>query len=205
MMRVGVLASGYGSNLQALLDVAAAGAPYEVAVVIANVATAPALDRARRAGVPAYFVDHRGRTRRAFESDLARLLSEARVDLVCLAGFLRILSPRFVSQFPGRILNIHPALLPAFGGPGMYGDRVHEAVLASGARQSGCTIHLVDESVDGGPIVTQAVVPVLEGDTPATLAARVAEAEHRLYPAVVRAIAEGRLLPVLSAAVSAGG
>ena len=204
-MRVGVLASGYGSNLQALLDAAAAGAPYEVAVVIANIADAPALDRARRAGVPAHVVDHRGRPRQDYEADLVQILREARVDLVCLAGFMRILSPWFVVQFPGRILNIHPALLPAFGGPGMYGLRVHEAVLAAGATQSGCTIHLVDERVDGGPIVAQATVSVLAGDTPATLAARVAEAEHRLYPVVVRAIAEGRLLPGLRAAVLAGG
>jgi len=204
-MRVGVFASGYGSNLQALLDAAAAGAPYEVAVVIANIADAPALDRARRAGVPAHVVDHRGRPRQDYEADLVQILREARVDLVCLAGFMRILSPWFVVQFPGRILNIHPALLPAFGGPGMYGLRVHEAVLAAGATQSGCTIHLVDERVDGGPIVAQATVSVLAGDTPATLAARVAEAEHRLYPVVVRAIAEGRLLPGLRAAVLAGG
>ena len=204
-MRVGVFVSGYGSNLQALLDAGAGGAPYDVAVVIANIADAPALDRARRAGVPAHVVDHRGRPRQDYEADLVQILREARVDLVCLAGFMRILSPWFVVQFPGRILNIHPALLPAFGGPGMYGLRVHEAVLAAGATQSGCTIHLVDERVDGGPIVAQATVSVLAGDTPATLAARVAEAEHRLYPVVVRAIAEGRLLPGLRAAVLAGG
>jgi len=174
-------------------------------VVIANIADAPALDRARRDGVPAHVVDHRGRPRQDYEADLVQILREARVDLVCLAGFMRILSPWFVVQFPGRILNIHPALLPAFGGPGMYGLRVHEAVLAAGATQSGCTIHQVDETVDGGPIVAQATVSVLAGDTPATLAARVAEAEHRLYPVVVRAIAEGRLLPGLRAAVLAGG
>lgn len=205
MIRVGVLASGYGSNLQALLDAGAAGAPYEVAVVIANVADAPALDRARRAGIPAQFVDHRGRPRRDFEADLVRLLREARVDLICLAGFMRILSPWFIAQFPERILNIHPALLPAFGGPGMHGLHVHEAVLAAGATQSGCTIHLVNETVDGGPIVAQVPVPVLAGDTPAALAARVTEAEHRLYPAVVRAVAEGRLLPGRGAAAPAGG
>ncbi len=205
MIRVGVLASGYGSNLQALLDAGAAGAPYEVAVVIANVADAPALDRARQAGIPAQFVDHRGRPRRDFEADLVRLLREARVDLICLAGFMRILSPWFIAQFPERILNIHPALLPAFGGPGMHGRHVHEAVLAAGATQSGCTIHLVNETVDGGPIVAQVTVPVLAGDTPAALAARVTEAGHRLYPAVVRAVAEGRLLPGLGAAAPAGG
>ncbi len=205
MMRAGVLASGFGSNLQALLDAAAAGAPYEVAVVVANNADASALDRARRAGVPAHFVDHRRRSRQDFEAELARILHEASVDLVCLAGFMRILSPWFVTQFAGRILNIHPALLPAFGGSGMYGLRVHEAVLASGATRSGCTIHLVDETVDGGPIVAQAIVSLRPDDTPATLAARVAEAEHRLYPEVLRAIAEERLLPGLRRAVPTGG
>jgi phosphoribosylglycinamide formyltransferase-1 len=198
-MRVGVLASGYGSNLQALLDAAAAGAPYTVSVVIANVAGAPALERARRAGVPAHLVEHRGRPRREFEADLLRLLREAGVDLVCLAGFLRILSPWFVAHYRGRILNIHPALLPAFGGRGMYGLRVHEAVLASGAPCSGCTIHLVDETVDGGQILAQATVPILPQDTPETLAARVAQAEHRLYPEVVRAIAVGQILPEIRA------
>ncbi|MDR7473899.1 MAG: phosphoribosylglycinamide formyltransferase [Armatimonadota bacterium] len=204
-MRIGVLVSGYGSNLQALLDAAAAGAPYTVAVVIANIAGAPALERARRAGVPAHLVEHRGRSRREFEADLLRLLREARVDLVCLAGFLRILSPWFVSHFRGRILNIHPALLPAFGGRGMYGLRVHEAVLASGALRSGCTVHLVDETVDGGPILAQATVPVLPGDTPETLAARVAQAEHRLYPEVVGEVASGRLLLKVRVAPAAGG
>lgn len=197
MMRVGVLASGRGSNLQALIDaardVARDGAPYEIAVVISNVADAPALDRARRAGVLAHWVDHRGRPREAFEADLARLLREARADVICLAGFLRILSPWFVSQFRGRILNIHPSLLPAFGGAGLIGMRVHEAVLTAGARETGCTIHQVDETVDGGPIVAQAIVPVHPGDTPEILAERVAREEHRLYPHVVRSIAEGRL------------
>ena len=193
MMRVGVLASGRGSNLQALIDDARDGAPYEIAVVISNVADAPALDRARRAGIPAHWVDHRGRPREAFEADLARLLREARADVICLAGFLRILSPWFVSQFLGRILNIHPSLLPAFGGPGLIGMRVHEAVLAAGVRETGCTIHQVDETVDGGPIVAQAIVPVRPGDTPEILAERVAREEHRLYPHVVRSIAEGRL------------
>ncbi len=196
-MRVGVLASGEGTNLQALLDAAVGGAPYQVAVVISNVRAAPALARAERTGIPAHWVDHR-RRRPAFETDLVRILTDARVELVCLAGFLRILSPWFVAQFPGRILNIHPALLPAFGGPGMYGLHVHEAALASGRRESGCTIHVVDDSVDGGPIVAQTVVPILPGDTPVALAARVAAAEHRLYPQVVSAVARGDItLPSL--------
>jgi folate-dependent phosphoribosylglycinamide formyltransferase PurN len=112
---------------------------------------------------------------------------------VCLAGFLRILSPSFVHAFRGRIMNIHPALLPAFGGKGMYGERVHEAVLASGAGESGCTVHFVTEEPDAGPIIAQTTVPVEDGDTPATLSARVRKAELRLYPLAVRLFAEGRL------------
>lgn len=200
-LRVGVLVSGTGTNLQALLDAAANGAPFQVGIVISNISDAPALERARQAGVAAQFVDHRGRPRDAFDADLARVLEEAGTDLVCLAGFLRILSPPFVARFRGRILNIHPALLPQsppalpprFGGAGMYGLRVHEAVLASGEPESGCTIHVVDETTDGGPQVACAVVPVLPGDTPAVLAARVAETEHRLYPEVVARFARGDL------------
>ena len=115
------------------------------------------------------------------------------VELLCLAGFLRILSPRFVAAYAGRIMNIHPALLPAFGGKGMYGERVHRAVLASGARTSGATVHFVTDVPDGGPIIAQAAVPVEDGDTPATLAARVAGAERRLYPYAIRLFAQGRL------------
>jgi len=194
-LRVGVLVSGTGSNLQALIDACRAGAiPAEVVLVVSNVPTALALERARAGGIPAVVVDHRAyATRAAFEAALRGALEAHRVQLVCLAGFLRILSPDFVAAFSGRIMNIHPALLPAFGGKGMYGERVHRAVLASGARQSGCTVHFVTEVPDGGPIIASAMVPVEAGDTPATLAARVARAEHRLYPLAVRWFAEGRL------------
>jgi phosphoribosylglycinamide formyltransferase-1 len=194
-LRVGVLASGAGSNLQAIIDACRDGAvPARVVVVISNVPSAFALERARRCGIPACAVDHTGYLSvDRFEAAVREILEAHRVGLVCLAGFLRILSPRFVGAFAGRIVNIHPALLPAFGGKGMYGERVHRAVLASGARVSGCTVHFVTEVPDGGPIVAQATVPVEEGDTPATLAARVASAEHRLYPHAVRLFAEGRL------------
>ena len=194
-LRVGVLASGTGSNLQAIIDACRTGTvPAEVVLVISNVPTAQALDRARAGGVPAVVVDHRAcPTREAFESALQEALDAHRVELVCLAGFLRILSARFTAAFAGRIMNIHPALLPAFGGKGMYGERVHQAVLASGARRSGCTVHFVTEVPDGGPIIAQASVPVEEGDTPARLAARVAQQEHRLYPLAVRLFAEGRV------------
>jgi len=194
-LRVGVLASGNGSNLQALIDACRKGeVPAVVVVVVSNVPEAYALVRARAAGIPAVLVDHRAHaSAQSFESAVRECLVKHAVELVCLAGFLRILSPVFVAEFRGRILNIHPALLPRFGGKGMYGDRVHRAVLASGARQSGCTVHFVTEIPDGGPIVAQATVPVAEGDTPAMLAARVARAEHRLYPEVVRLYAERRL------------
>lgn len=194
-MRLAVYASGSGTILQALLDNfgPGRGAPAEVALVVSNNPGAFALARARGAGVPTAVVDHRGQSREAFEADLAAVTEAHRIDLVCLAGFLRILSPAFVRRYAGRILNTHPALLPAFGGRGMYGERVHQAVLAAGVAVSGCTIHLVDEVPDGGPIVAQAAVPVLPGDTPATLAARVQAEERRLYPEVVRWWAAGRL------------
>lgn len=194
-LRVGVLVSGGGSSLQALIDACRIGdLPAAIAVVISNVPTAFALERARAAGIPAVIVSHRAAASPdEFEMRLRDSLVAHRVELVCLAGFLRILSARFVAAFPGRIMNIHPALLPAFGGRGMYGERVHAAVLASGVRQTGCTVHFVTEVPDGGPIIAQATVPVEPDDTPATLAVRVARAEHRLYPAAVRLFAERRL------------
>jgi len=153
-----------------------------------------ALERARRAGVPAILIDHRGRSVESFEADLFAVIDVHRAGLICLAGFLRILSPVFVRRYAGRILNTHPALLPAFGGKGMYGERVHRAVLDAGSAVSGCTIHIVNETPDGGPIVAQATVPVLPGDTPETLAERVKAEERRLYPEVVRRWAGGRIM-----------
>jgi phosphoribosylglycinamide formyltransferase-1 len=193
--RVAVLASGNGTTLQAILDAFCppTGAPVTVALVVSNNSAAYALERARLAGVPAVVVDHRGRSREAFEAGLAAVVDAHRIDLICLAGFMRILTPAFVSRYPGRILNTHPALLPAFGGKGMYGDHVHRAVLDAGETVTGCTVHVVDEVPDGGPIVGQTAVPVLEGDTPETLAARVQAAERRLYPDVIRWWAAGRV------------
>ncbi|HLW47520.1 MAG TPA: phosphoribosylglycinamide formyltransferase [bacterium] len=194
-LRVGVLVSGTGTVLQALIDACGAGGvPAQIAVVVSNVSGAFALERARTAGIPAVTLDHREfPNRAAFEAALRDTLDRARVELVCLAGFLRILTPGFVDAFAGRIMNIHPALLPAFGGKGMYGGRVHEAVLASGARVSGCTVHFVTRDPDAGPIIVQASVPVEDGDTPATLSARVRREELRAYPLAVRLFAEGRL------------
>lgn len=196
MTKVAVFASGSGGTLQAILDAFAvppASGNVRIAVVVSNNPAAFALERARRAGVPTVVADHRGRPLEAFEAGLAAAVDARAANLICLAGFLRILSPAFVTRYAGRILNTHPALLPAFGGKGMYGERVHRAVLAAGSATSGCTIHLVDEIPDGGPIVAQVAVPVLDGDTPASLAERVQVAERRLYPDVIRWWAEGRV------------
>ena len=182
-LRVAVLASGGGSNLQALLDAARdPEAGFRIVLVISNRPQAGALARAERAGVPTATIGADGRD----AAVLVALLREARAGLVVLAGYLKLVPPEVAAVFAGRMLNIHPAPLPAFGGPGMYGRRVHEAVLASGARLSGPTVHLVDERYDHGRILAQWPVPVEPGDDPDTLAARVLEAEHGLLPAVVR-------------------
>jgi phosphoribosylglycinamide formyltransferase-1 len=186
--KIGVLVSGRGSNLQALVDAAGRGElGGEVAVVVSNVEGAPALERARAAGVPAVFHDHRGKKREDFDAEVVEILRAHQVDLVCLAGFMRLLSPVFVRAFPGRIVNIHPALLPAF--PGLDAQR---QAWEHGAKVSGATVHLVDEGLDSGPIVAQEAVSVLSSDTAETLAARILEVEHRLYPRAVRLLLEGR-------------
>jgi phosphoribosylglycinamide formyltransferase-1 len=189
-LRLGVLISGRGSNLQALIDAfAPPGAPAEVVLVLSNEPAAPGLSRARVAGIRAEVVDHRDhRDRGAFDRALAAALEAAGVDLVCLAGFMRILSDEVVDRWRDRLVNIHPSLLPAF--PGL---RTHERAIAAGVRFAGCTVHFVRPQVDSGPIIVQAAVPVRPDDTPATLAARVLEAEHRIYPLAVRWIAEGRV------------
>lgn len=195
MIKIGVLASGAGTNLQAIIDTCARGEiDGRVVVVVSNNPKAKALDRARAAGIPAVAMHHRAfPDRDTFDAKLVEILHSYEVDLVCLAGFMRILGPSFVAQFPGRIMNIHPALLPSFGGLGMYGDRVHKTVLDSGVKFSGCTIHFANEAPDGGPIILQAVVPVQDDDTVETLAARIAQEERRLYPEAVRLFAQGRL------------
>jgi phosphoribosylglycinamide formyltransferase 1 len=177
-VRVAVLASGGGTNLQALLDACGPGAPARVIRVISNRADAGALERARAAGIPAVVLRDP-----ADSGELLAALADA--DLVVLAGYLKLIPAAAVARFPRRMINIHPALLPAFGGPGMYGRRVHAAVLASGVAESGATVHYVDEHYDRGPIVAQRTVPVLPGDTPETLAARVLAVEHELLPQVV--------------------
>jgi len=196
MTHVGVLASGNGTNLQAILD--ASQAPKSigarVAVVISNEPQAFALERARKMGVDAVVVNHRDfDTRERFEEKLIEELDSREVGLVCLAGFMRILTPLFVRHYQGRMMNIHPALLPLFGGKGFYGDKVHRAALESGMKFSGCTVHFVTEETDGGPIILQAAVPILDDDTAETLAGRIHKKEHEIYPEAVKLFAEGRL------------
>lgn len=186
--RIAVLASGRGSNLQAILDYLdqTPGASYEIVAVISNKADAGALDVARARRIQATVVDA------AADSDGAVLLSklrEARTDIVALAGYLRKIPNAVVSAFHGRIVNIHPALLPRHGGAGMYGGRVHQAVLAADERESGATVHLVDAEYDRGPIVAQWRVPVLPGDDPHALAERVLLVEHNLYPRALEIVA----------------
>jgi phosphoribosylglycinamide formyltransferase-1 len=187
-LRVGVLISGRGTNLQALIDAAAAGRlGGEIALVVSNFADAPGLDRARGAGIPAMVRDHRGRRREDHDGDLVDALRGAGVGLVCLAGYLRLLSPAFVRAFPERILNVHPSLLPAF--PGLNAQR---QAWEHGVRVSGATVHFVEETLDSGPIVLQEAVAVRPDDTPDVLASRILEAEHRIYPRAVRLVLGGR-------------
>ncbi len=195
-IQIAVLASGGGSNLQALLDAWCSRqfGEAEIVLVVSDKPGAKALERGRVAGVTSIGLDPAGfPSREAYDRELAGQLSRRGIGLVCLAGYLRILTPEFTRLFALRILNIHPALLPAFGGPGMFGCHVHDAVVTSGAKYSGCTVHFVDEGTDTGPIVLQSIVPVMEHDTPESLAERVLVEEHRIYPRAVALFCENRL------------
>ena len=188
--RVAVLISGRGSNMTALIEAARAeDYPAEIVLVVSNRPEAAGLAPAREAGVATVIVDHRpfGEDREAFERALDAELRAHRIDFVCLAGFMRLLTPWFVARWSGRMLNIHPALLPQF-----KGLDTHRRALDAGVKQHGATVHFVVPEVDAGPIVAQGVVTVREDDTEATLAARVLEVEHRIYPQALRALAEGR-------------
>jgi phosphoribosylglycinamide formyltransferase-1 len=191
-MKLAVFASGGGSNFQAIVDAAASGRfSGEVVLCVSNRKAAGVLERAQTAGIPTVVLSPRNFDDAAeYEDVLLVTLSRYGVDFIALAGYLQKIPPKIVERFRGRIVNIHPALLPAFGGKGMYGIHVHEAVLAAGVSTSGATVHVVAEEYDTGPIVLQEAVPVEPGDTPETLAARVLEVEHRLYPAALALLAE---------------
>ena len=186
--RIGVLISGRGSNLPALIEAQARGElGGEIAVVVSNVETAAGLERASKAGIATVVRPHKGKKREDYDGEVVEVLREHGVDLVCLAGFMRLLSPVFVRAFPERILNIHPALLPAF--PGLDAQK---QAFEHGVKVSGATVHLVDEGLDSGAIVAQEAVPVRSDDDVESLAARILEAEHRLYPRAVRLLLGGR-------------
>jgi len=189
-MRLGVLASGSGSNLQAILDGCANGSiPAQVAVVICNVPGAKALQRAEAARVPTVLLDHKQfGSRDDYDRAVVAELRRHRVELVCLAGFMRLIGAVLLTEFQNKILNIHPSLLPAF--PGLHAVR---QALAARVRVSGCTVHVIDQGTDSGPILIQAAVPVLDGDTEETLAARILRQEHRCYPRAIALWAEGRV------------
>jgi phosphoribosylglycinamide formyltransferase-1 len=190
VLKIGVLASGSGSNLQSIIDNSERGVlPIDIACVISNNVGAFALERARKHGIPALHIDHRIFTgREAYDAALVETLHEYGVELVVLAGFMRIITPVLLDAFPAAVMNIHPALLPAF--PGLHAQR---QAIDYGVKVSGCTVHFVDAGTDTGPIIIQAAVPVMEGDTEETLSARIVTEEHRIYPEAVRLFAEGRL------------
>jgi phosphoribosylglycinamide formyltransferase-1 len=194
-LRLGFLVSHGGSNLQAILDAIRAGRlEAEPRLVISNNSTAPALERARQAGLPALHLS--GQTHSdpdALDHAITGALARHGVELVVLAGYMKKLGPRALGAYPRRVLNIHPALLPKFGGQGMFGLRVHQAVLAAGERETGVTIHLVDAEYDHGPALAQARVPVMPGDSPETLQARVLAVEHCLYVETLQRIAAGEI------------
>lgn len=191
-IKIAVLISGGGSNLQALIDACKSeGYPAEIAVVISNKADAHGLERAKNAGIEAQVINHRDHEgREGFDAALVAAITPYDVDLICLAGFMRILTPVFINAFEGRIINTHPALLPNHGGEGMYGRNVHEAVIAARDSESGCSIHEVIVDVDQGPVILQRSVAVKDGDTAEDLEQRVLAQEHIAYPEAVRILAE---------------
>ena len=193
--RLAVLVSGGGTNLQAIIDaIEARGIPAEIGVVISSRKTAYALERARRHNISTRVIRPRDYADlAACEQALLSCLEEHETDLVLLAGYMSVLGEEVVARYPNQIMNIHPSLIPSFCGPGMYGERVHREVLAYGVKISGCTVMFVDEGVDTGPIILQAAVPVHDDDTVESLAARVLEQEHRLYPEAVELYAQNRL------------
>jgi phosphoribosylglycinamide formyltransferase-1 len=187
--RIGVLLSGRGSNFEALAESIASGRipNAEVAIVLSNRDGAPGTDRAKARGIATLVIPSKGLERETYDREVVAVLNEHKVDLVCLAGYMRLLSPYFVAAFPNRILNIHPSLLPSF--PGLESQR---QALEYGVQFAGCTVHFVDENLDAGPIVLQAVLPVNDNDTEDTLSARILEQEHRIYSEAVRIVLEDR-------------
>jgi len=190
MLKIGVLVSGRGSNLQAIIDaIEAKKLKAEIAVVISNVPGVQALERAKKHGIKAVVVNDRDfQDKSSYEKELIKELENNKVELVCLAGYMKLISPELVQHFKGRMMNIHPALLPAF--PGLH---VQRKALEHGVKYSGATVHFVDDGCDTGPIIIQAAVPVLDDDTEETLSARILEQEHKIYPEAIRLFSENKL------------
>jgi len=196
VIRIAVLASGSGSNLQALIDAWEVGSiKAKFSLVFSNVQEAKALERAEAHGIETVSITSKGYkgTREQYDEQILNLCQDKKIDLICLAGYMRILTPVLIKPFLYRIMNIHPALLPKFGGEGMYGHHVHEAVIAAKEKESGATVHFVTEGVDAGPIILQGTVPVSVKDTAETLAEKVLKVEHQIYPEAVRLFCEGKI------------
>ena len=192
--KIGVLASGGGTDLQSILDACGSGQiKGMVALVISNNPDAYALERGKKHGAEALAIDHRGKTREEHEREMATEIDELNIDLIVLAGYTRIFTPYFVKKYGHMMINIHPALLPDFGGPGFHGLKVHRAVLEAGREESGCSVHFVTEEDDGATAIWQMTVPVLDDDTPESLQERVLAKEHELLQLVVRWFSEGRI------------
>ncbi len=195
-IRLGVLVSGGGTNLQSIIDSIQSGyLPASIEVVLSNKKDAYALQRAKEHNIPTFIVLPRDfASVRQYDEEMVKILKKYNVDLVILAGFIRVLSPHFVKAFPNRIMNIHPSLIPSFCGKGFYGKKVHEQVINYGVKITGATVHFVDEGTDTGPIILQKAVQVEDDDTPETLASKVLKEEHKIYPEAIKLFAQGRLM-----------
>jgi len=194
MINVAVMASGGGTDFQSIIDASEAGEiEANMKLLITNNPDAYCIERAKKHGIDYQIIDHREKSRQEHEQEIIKVLKRYDLDLIVLAGYMRILTDSFVDRYRGKMINIHPALLPLFGGEGMYGEKVHEAVLEAGMKRTGCSVHFVTSDVDGGPIIDQRCVPVKTGDDVHSLAERVKEKEHELLPSVVGAFAEDRV------------
>ncbi|MBS3816096.1 MAG: phosphoribosylglycinamide formyltransferase [Candidatus Thermoplasmatota archaeon] len=195
MIDVAVMASGGGTDFQSIIDASESGEiNAKVTLLITDNPDAYCVERAKKHDIDHSIIDHEGKSRTEHESEIIEILEENDPDLIVLAGYMRILTDEFVERYQGKLINIHPALLPLFGGEGMYGEKVHRNVLEAGMKRSGCSVHFVTSEVDGGPIIDQRCVPVKKDDDPHSLAERVKEKEHELLPAVVGAIAERKVV-----------
>ena len=196
MLRIAVFVSGGGSNLQSLIDAFGSGSIKggSIVLVFSNKETAYGLERAKAAGIKTMYLSPKNYPdRESYDLAAAEAMNLEKIDLICLAGYMRVLSKTFIDTFRGKIMNIHPALLPDFGGEGMYGIHVHEAVLKAGVKETGCTVHFVDYGTDTGPVILQRRAPVAEGDTPETLQKRVLAEEHKAYPEALKLYCEGKI------------